>query len=104
MTEEPSIVREEGHVGGRYIRLLADGTQAELTFVEMPPGVVTITHTGTPRQHRGRGIAAALVARAVRDFQAEGKKVIPACWFAREQFGHHPEWSEILFRNDEANR
>jgi predicted GNAT family acetyltransferase len=102
MTDEPSIVREQGRSGGRYVRLLADGTEAELTYVEIRPGVVTITHTGTPRQHRGQGIAAALVARAVQDCKAEGKKVIPACWFAREQFGYHPEWSEILFRNDEA--
>ena len=102
MTDERTIVREDGRSGGRYVRLLADGTEAELSYVEMRPGVVTITHTGTPRPHRGQGIAAALVRRAVEDFKAEGKKVIPACWFAREQFGEHPEWSEILFRSDEA--
>lgn len=98
----PSILREEGRSGGRYVRALPDGTRAELTYLETPPGVVTITHTGTPRQHRGQGIAASLVARAVDDFRAEGKKVIPACWFAREQFAEHPEWSELLFRKDKT--
>ena len=102
MTLKPNIVRQESRSGGRYVRALPDGTEADLTYIEMTPGVVTITHTGTPRQHRGQGIAATLVARAVDDFRAEGKKVIPACWFAREQFGEHPEWSELLFRKGET--
>ena len=60
--------------------------------------MVAITHTYTPPQHRGQGIAAALVGRAVEDFRAAGKKVIPACSFAREQFDEHPEWADLLHK------
>ena len=59
-------------------------------------GVVTITHTGTPPQHRGQGVAAASSQAPSTDFRAAGHKVVPACWFAREQFDAHPEWSDLL--------
>lgn len=102
MTIQPNIRREQSRSGGRYVHPLPDGAEAELTYVEMRAGVVTITHTHTPPAHRGQGIAAALVARAVQDCKAEGKRVIPACWFARDQFREHPEWSDVLFRSDEV--
>lgn len=88
------LERDSGH--GRYSYAFDDGSQAEMSYVEREPGVVAITHTYTPSQHRGQGIAAALVGHAVADFRAAGKKVIPACWFARQQFDEHPEWSDLL--------
>jgi predicted GNAT family acetyltransferase len=69
-----------------------------MSYVERTPGVVTITHTYTPSQHRGQGVAAIIVGRAIEDFRAGGKKVIPACWFARQQFDEHREWSDLLYR------
>ena len=99
MSIEPSRIElARSASGGRYSYAFADGSAAEMAYVERQPGVVTITHTGTPQQHRNRGVAAALVARAVSDFRAAGQKVIPVCWFARDQFRAHPEWSELLFR------
>ena len=98
MSIEPSKIElQRSASGGRYSYAFPDGTVAEMTYVERQPGVVAITHTGTPLRHRGQGVAAALVARAVEDFRAAGHKVIPACWFARDQFQEHPEWSELLF-------
>jgi predicted GNAT family acetyltransferase len=83
---------------GRYFYPLPDGDEAEVTYVEDGPGVVIILHTYTPRQHRGQGIAASIVEKAVKDFRASGRKVIPACWFARQQFADHPEWSDLLYK------
>ena len=88
--------------GGRYFYSLPDGAEAEMVYVRQRPGVVTITHTETPRQHRGQGVAASLVSRAVEDFRAAGDKVIPACWFAREEFERRPEWGDVLFRREET--
>jgi uncharacterized protein len=93
-----NIQSEKGSSGGRFFYAFPDGAVAEMSYIERQPGVVAITHTGTPPQHRGQGVAAALVARAVEDFRAAGQKVIPACWFARDQFGEHPEWSDLLHR------
>jgi predicted GNAT family acetyltransferase len=35
----------------------------------------------------------------VEDFRAAGKRVIPACWFARQQFQEHPDWADLLTRD-----
>jgi predicted GNAT family acetyltransferase len=99
MSIDPGSIRlEGGRGGGRYVHRFADGSEAELTFFERPPGTVTIAHTGTPPRHRGQGVAATLVARAVEDFRAAGQKVIPACPFAASVFAEHPEWSDLLRR------
>jgi predicted GNAT family acetyltransferase len=91
------LERDAGH--GRYSYAFADGSRAEMSYAEREPGIVTITHTYTPSKHRGQGTAAIIVARAVEDFRAMHKKVIPACWFARQQFDRHPEWADLLFRS-----
>ena len=95
-TEPRSIRHEAGREGGRYVYPFADGDNAELIYFERPTGVVTIVHTETPARHRGEGVASALVTRAVGDFRAAGKTVIPACPFARLLFQAHPEWRDLL--------
>jgi predicted GNAT family acetyltransferase len=94
--EQRSIRLENGSGRSRYIYDLPDGSQAVLDFFEVPQGVVTIDHTETPVKHRNQGIGGALVARAVDDFRAAGKKVIPACPFAYREFRLHPEWGDLL--------
>lgn len=96
--DKPAIQLERTAEHGRYVHRFDDGSEAELTFFERPPGLVTVDHTGTPPQHRGHGIAAALVERAIADFRSAGKKVIPACPFVYKQFKEHPEWADLLHR------
>ena len=97
MTVDPRSIRiERGDGRSRYVYDLPDGSQAVLDFFEVPAGVVTIDHTETPTKHRNQGIGGALVARAVEDFRAAGKKVIPACPFAYREFRHHPAWADLL--------
>ena len=84
---------------GRYVRALADGSEAEMAYVEDRPGVIIILHTYTPPPHRGQGFAAALVEKAVADFRAAEKKVVPACWFARQQFAQNPDWADLLIED-----
>jgi hypothetical protein len=91
----PIRLETEGN-RARYVLALPDGTEAELTYVEDRPDVVTILHTYTPPEHRGHGFAARLVERAVADFRASGKAVVPICWFARQQFRERPEWADLL--------
>ena len=100
MTIELSAIRVEGRPErGQYVYDLPDGSRAVMDFFEQPPGIMTIDHTETPRSHRSQGIAGALVSRAVQDFRAAGKKVIPACPFAYRKFREHPEWSDVLLRD-----
>ena len=105
MSVDPGSIRlEASGGGGRYSLSFDDGSEAQLNYVQRQPGVVVITYTGTPVQHRGQGVAAVLVARAVKDFRAAGQKVIPACWYAREQFRHNPDWAALIFNSNGATR
>ena len=94
--DQRKIRVENGSGRSRYVYDLPDGSQAVLDFFEVPQGVVTIDHTETPVKHRNQGIGGALVARAVDDFRAAGKKIIPACPFAYREFRLHPEWGDLL--------
>ena len=103
MAIDPDAVRIEGGPdNGRYVYDFADGTRSVLTYFERPVGVVTIDHTETPPRHRNQGVAGALLARAVEDFRIAGKKIIPACPFAYDEFRRHPEWSDLLLRDSES--
>ena len=57
---------------------------------------VVMDHTVTDPAHRGRGVAAAIVRYALEDLRAEGKVVMPACWYVREFVEEHPEYADLL--------
>jgi len=86
---------EDGGSKGRYV-YRANGAEAEMTFTRAGDGLVIIDHTGVPDAFRGQGVGAALVARAVADFRAQARKVLPLCPFAAAQFRRHPEWADLL--------
>ena len=99
MTIDPHAIRlETSGERGRYSYAFEDGSEAELTYHEGPPGFVTIDHTETPVKHRRNGVAAALVERAVADFRAAAQKVIPACPYAHRKFRERPDWANIWYR------
>ncbi|MBS3650528.1 N-acetyltransferase [Pseudaminobacter sp. 19-2017] len=89
------IEREESGSKGRYV-YRADGTEAEMTFSKAGEGMIIIDHTGVPDAFRGQGIGLRLVARAVEDARAAGKKIIPLCPFAAAQFRRRSEWADVL--------
>lgn len=96
MSETFDIRLEEGDSKGRYVVDAPDGSVAEMTFTKVGARQLIIDHTGVPDAFRGKGVGAALVARAVADFRAQGKKVMPLCPFAAAQFRRHPEWADLL--------
>lgn len=96
MSELPDIHHSEGDTKGRYYMRLASGEEAEMTYSKAGSNLVIIDHTGVPPAFRGKGAGLALVARAVADFRATGKKVMPLCPFAAAQFRRHLEWSDVL--------
>ena len=86
------IVHEEEKPGlGRFT--VGEGTeQAELTYSPAGRGdALVFDHTFVPTSLRGRGIAEALVERAVAHARETGRKVVPACSYVRALFERHPE-------------
>ena len=97
MTKEPlGIQREDTASKGRYVLKGPDGSEAEMTFTKVGDHLIIIDHTDVPDQFRGQGVGVKLVARAVEDARAAGKKIIPLCPFANAQFRRHKEWADVL--------
>jgi predicted GNAT family acetyltransferase len=60
------------------------------------PGAIVITHTETPVQLRGRGIASKLMQGVLEQIRAEGLKIIPGCSFAADYLAKHPQEQDLL--------
>ena len=96
MAIDPGDIRlEESDSKGRYVYRLGED-EAVLTFSKAGAGLIIIDHTEVPAAFRGQGVGPALVARAVADARAAGKKILPLCPFAASQFRRHPEWADML--------
>lgn len=93
--EASDITLEDNGSKGRYVYRSA-GAEAEVTYSRAGEGIVIIDHTEVPDVFRGQGVGAALVARAVEDFRAQRRKVMPLCPFAAAQFRRHQEWADVL--------
>jgi len=96
MTDLPEIELEDRGAKGRYFLRAPGGEEAEMTYTTVGEHQVIIDHTEVPDAFRGKGAGLALVTRAVEDFRAAGKTVIPLCPFAAAQFRRHPEWADVL--------
>jgi predicted GNAT family acetyltransferase len=73
----------------------ANGVTAFANY-RLGDGVIALSHTETPIEARGLGIASKLVAGALDIIRARGLKVIPACAFVRAYMAKHPEASDLL--------
>jgi uncharacterized protein len=62
----------------------------------LAPSTVIITHTETPRNLRGRGIASELVQGALQLIRADGLKVVAGCGFVVDYLSKHPEFGDLV--------
>lgn len=93
---EYDVNHDRSDKSGRYWIDLGDGLQAEMTYHRDAENVIRIHHTGVPIPFEGRGIALALVKKAIADAQETGTKIIPQCSYVAAQFRRHPEWADLL--------
>jgi len=59
-------------------------------------GTITLLHTETPVELRGRGIASRLIHDVLADIRARGLKMVPRCAFVRDYIGKHPEYRDLV--------
>lgn len=78
---------------GRF-EAIVEGLRCEVDY-HLSPGRMHITHTGVPRPLEGRGIAAALVQRALAWAREQGLKVEPVCSYVAVYLRRHPEWHDL---------
>lgn len=91
------ISLEQTPAGGRFVARTAEGPDSEMTF-QHRPGAILIDHTGVPHELEGRGIARALLDRALNDARALGLKIIPRCSYIVAQVARHPEWADVIIQ------
>lgn len=62
---------------------------------EMREGKQVFTHTLVPEALRGRGLAEALVRRALDDAKTGGRKVVPACSYVAKFIERNKEYAAL---------
>ena len=58
--------------------------------------VVTMVHTEVDPAFEGQGLGRALVAGALDDVRAQGRRVIPLCPFVAKYVTRHPELTDLV--------
>lgn len=80
-----------------YIKSPDDkGEIAEITFTRIGDDQVSINHTWVSDDYQGQGIAGQLFKRVIEKMRTEGRKVIPICSYAKQQFERKPELQDML--------
>lgn len=91
-----TISHHATETGGEYRARSADGEHAgELTWTARGENIRVATHTGVPREMRGRGIADELVQALIADARKKGFTIEPACSYVARKFDRNPNWSEL---------
>ncbi len=81
----------------RRFSTVLDGQTAVIDYA-LDENVMTITHTGVPDAIGGRGVAAALMSKALDTARHSGWQVYPACSYAAAYLAKHPEEADLLVR------
>jgi predicted GNAT family acetyltransferase len=71
---------------------------AVLDYHRVDASTLDYRHTFVPPRMRGRGIASALTAYALRYAREQDVKVIPSCPFVAAFVRRHPEYERVLQR------
>jgi predicted GNAT family acetyltransferase len=71
-------------------------TRAGLIAYRSQPGVVLLVHTEVDPALEGQGLGERLVAGALADLRARGRKLVPLCPFVRAYLRRHPDQGDLV--------
>jgi predicted GNAT family acetyltransferase len=76
---------------------IVEGGQVAGTAEYLPAeGAMAITHVVVRPEFGGRGYGSRLAKAALDEARDSGLDVLPFCWFVREQLKQHPEYLELV--------
>ena len=84
----------------RY-EILRDGRVVGIAEYVDRGEILVFHHTEIDAPLRGDGLGAQLVGAALDDVRARDRHIIPTCWYVAEFVEHHPEYRNLLARDDE---
>lgn len=94
---EITVVKESNARGGRYVaRVAGIADEAELTFTQREPALVSADHTGAPDSLKGTGAARALVDFMIADARKNNFKIKPVCPYVRALYAKNPDWQDVM--------
>lgn len=88
---------KEGH-NKFYLGDNEDNIKAVVSYVNSGDNVIILDHTFVSKELRGQNIGAQLVKRVVDYARENSKKIVPQCWFAKDEFVAHKEYEDVLYK------
>jgi predicted GNAT family acetyltransferase len=90
---EPRVVDNPPEL--RYEIWVDDRLAGEIRYT-LDGDVVTMVHTEIDPAFEGSGLGRTLVADALDDARAHGRRVRPLCPFVAKYIARHPEYADIV--------
>jgi uncharacterized protein len=82
----------------RRFELEVEGHTAFINY-KLSGNALTLIHTEVPPELGGKGVAAAIVEKALAFAKEKGYKIVPLCPYVQTYLKRHPEWNEIVENN-----
>ena len=70
--------------------------KAVISFLNSSKNTIIVDHTFVSPELRGQNIGQQLVKKVVDFARENNKKIVPKCWFARDEFEAHKEYEDVL--------
>lgn len=92
---DPNVVCTHVPERRRYV-VAVDGADAGFTAYRLPDDEhVDFVHTEFDDAFAGQGLASTLVAFALADVRAQGKRIMAHCPYVRRWLRHHDDFTDI---------
>ena len=75
--------------------LVVDGHRAFIDY-KTKDNKIYLIHTEVPVELEGRGVAAAIVEKALTYIEQKGLKLVPLCAYVQFFLKRHPAWTRLL--------
>ncbi|NOU63572.1 GNAT family N-acetyltransferase [Paenibacillus sp. LMG 31461] len=96
--EEEIVLQKQGNA---FILSTLSGTVGEITYKLVDTDTWVIDHTYVDPRYRGRQLGKQLLDVVVHEARDKGRKIIPSCSFALEEFKKNSAYADV-WDNDKS--